>query len=1047
LNSVDVQTVEDCVRSLDPMNITKLSIRYGATVAVIVALVMLFGTLSLSRLPLQLLPAVSLPQITIFNNWRSAAPEEVEEAIVQPQEEMLQNNSGLESVISSTSRGQGQVNLSYRLGTDMQEALLAVINRLNQAPPMPLDAGEPFVASGGSNNLPGAATVLIYAAPGNPVTDMVSYQDLIDEIVTPRLARIPGVAKVDVQSNRKRQVNIVMNPHKAAALGIQISDIAQALNRSRDISGGFADVGRRRYTVRFLGQQQVDSLGEMVVSWRNGQAIRLSAVADIRIDYAEKSQLTLRSGSPSYYVAISRKNEANTVEVLDELNLAITELNNGALVDAGLRIELSFDASLHIRRAISMVQGNLLLGIFLATLILWYLIRNVRATLVIALTVPVSLMVAFVVLDLLNLTLNVISLAGLAFAVGLVMDAGIIVLENIYRLRQAGRTMSDAITRGCAEVSGALFSSTLTTVAVFVPILFMVGVEGQLFRDLAITLSVAVLASMLTALTVLPAIISRWVAVPEEPDRYAPLWGRLSQLVTRLTDGHGARLGWIGGILGTCLIVAWTLFPKIDFLPKADIDAISVFFNTPNGINVSTIEKELAADVVDRLAPYLDGTREPGIKAYNFASFNGTSTQVYIYPRESEQVDELITLLRTEILAGLPDTQAYVSKGSMINMDNGGRSINVDFQGTDLESLMHGARIGQQLISGFWENTNVFAPGGLNLSEPELQIIPRDRRISTAGLDRAAVGNIVRALTGGLFVGEYFDGNKRLDMFLRTDSWRSPEELAILPVATPLAGVQTIGDLVDIERTVGPSQLQRVDGRRTVTLSVLPPDHITLEEAIDKLQAEATPALKAVLPDDAVVAYRGNADRLRQALSEVSRNFLLALVILFMIMAALFRSIRDSLLVLMVMPIALAGGVGGLAVLNLVVYQSLDLLTMIGFIILLGLVVNNAILLVDQTRRAEREGMNRRDAVRQAVRFRARPIYMSSLTSIVGMLPLMLIPGVGSEIYRGLATVIVGGMSACAVFTLLLLPSLLRLEWLGQRASTIRLGQPRSAGN
>ena len=401
---------------------------------------------------------------------------------------------------------------------------------------------------------------------------MVDYQDLIEDVVEPRLARIPGVAKVDVQSNRKRQVNIIINPYKAAVLGIQISDIAQVLNRSRDISGGFADVGRRRYTVRFLGQQQVDSLGDLVVSWRDGQSIQLSEIAEIRTDYAEKFQLTLRSGSPSYYVAIARKNEANTVEVLDELNLAIAELNAGALADAGLRIELSFDASLHIRRAISMVQGNLLLGIFLATLILWYLIRNVRATLVIALTVPISLMVAFVVLGLLDLTLNVISLVGLAFAVGLVMDAAIIVLENIYRLRQAGLVMSDAIIKGCSEVSGALFSSTLTTVAVFVPILFMVGVEGQLFRDLAITLSVAVLASMLTALTVLPAIIGRWVTVSDESDRYAPLWERLSHLVVRLTDGRIARLGWIGGILCACLLVTWALFPKIDFLPKADIE-------------------------------------------------------------------------------------------------------------------------------------------------------------------------------------------------------------------------------------------------------------------------------------------------------------------------------------------------------------------------------------------------------------------------------------------------------------------------------------------
>jgi len=1028
------------------MNITKLSVRYGAAVAVVVGLVLMFGLLSLTKLPLQLLPNVSLPQIAIYNNWRSAAPEEVEEAIVQPQEEILQNNSGLESVISNTSRGSGQVRLNYQLGTDMQEALLEVINRLNQAPAIPSDAGEPFVAGGSGNNLPGAATVLVYAKPDNPVKDMIHYQDLIQEVVEARLARIPGVADIQNQSHRQREVNIVINPFKTAALGIQISDISQALNRARDISGGFADVGRRRYTVRFLGQQEVDSLGDLVVSWQNNKPIYLREIAEIKVDYREKTELTLRSGVPSYYLRIIRKNDANTVEVLDEINLAITELNAGALGKADLQIELSFDASLHIRRAIAMVQGNLLLGIFLATLILWYLIRNVRATLVITMTVPISLMVAFITLNLLELTLNVISLAGLAFAVGLVMDAAIIVLENVYRLRQSGMKMSAAIIEGCSQVSGALFSSTLTTVAIFVPILFMAGVEGQLFKDLAITLSIAVLASMLAALTVLPAISSKWVSISSESDRFSSVWERLSHLVVHVTDDSRMRLLWIGSILGTSLLTMWLLFPKIDFLPKADIDAISVFFNTPEGINVRTIEKELAADVVGRLQPYLSGEKQPGIKAYNFASFNGFSTQVYIYPSDSERVDELIELLRSEILVGLPDTQAYVSKASMINVDNGGRSINVDFQGDDLESLMEAAKVGQELISGFWENTNVYAASSLSLSEPELQIIPRDRRISTAGLDRSTVGNAVRAFTGGLFVGEYFDGNKRLDMILRTDRWQSPEELRSLPIATPFAGVQTIGDLVDIERSVGPTQLQRVDGQRTVTLGVLPPEHVTLEEAIEKLQEEATPALKAVLPADATVNYRGNADRLKQALSEVLRNFLLALLILFMIMAALFRSARDSLLVLMVMPIALAGGLSSLALLNLISYQSLDLLTMIGFIILLGLVVNNAILLVDQTRRAEREGMNRHDAVQQAVRFRARPIFMSSLTSIFGMMPLMLIPGIGSEIYRGLATVIVGGMSACAIFTLLLLPSLLRLEWTGRKVASLQFKLQGSTG-
>ncbi len=1029
------------------MNLTGLSVKHGAAVAVVVGLICLFGMVSLNDLPLQLLPNVTQPQITIYNNWRSAAPQEVEEVIVQPQEEILQYNTGLESIESNTSRGSGQVTLNYQLGFDMKQAMLDVINRLNQAPAIPRDAGEPFVAGGGDGGLPGAASILIYTKTDNPTRDMIVYQDLIDEYVEPRLSRIPGVAQVNLQGRRPQEINITIDPYKTAAMGIQIGEINQALGRARDVSGGFADVGRRRYTVRFLGEENVSELGNLVVTWRNEQPVYLRELATISVDYADNNSITLRNGYPSYYITLTRQNDANTVELLDELNLAIEELNRDILDKEGLRMEVSFDASLHIRRAITMVQGNLALGIFLATLVLWYFLRNVRSTLVITLTVPISMLVAFIALKGLGLTLNVISLAGLAFAVGLVMDAAIIVQENIYRLRQSGMQMQTAIIEGCRQVSGALFSSTLTTVAIFIPILFMVGVEGQLFKDLAITISIAVMVSMISALTVLPAISAHWINDSVVPDRFAGFWSALSRAVVAITDQARPRLAVISGILGISLVSIWLLIPKVDFLPKADIDAISVFFNIPAGTNVDFIERELATEVVSRLKPYYEGTAQPGIKAYNFASFGGFATQIYIYPSESSETDELMEVLRNKILVDLPDVQAYVSKGSMINVGGGGgRSIDVDLQGPDLDALLIAAREGQTMISGLWENTNVFSNNGLDLSEPELQFIPDDRRISTAGLDRAAVANIVRTYTGGLFAGEYFDGNRRLDMIVRTTRWHSPEELTSLPVATPLAGVQSLATLVSMNRAVGPTSLRRVDGRRTVTLSVLPPPQVTLEEAISKLKSEVGPALKELLPANSTVKYRGNADRLKQALDEVAKNFLLAMLILFMIMTAMFKSIRDGLLVLLVMPIAVAGGLAGLKMLNLFVYQSLDLLTMIGFIILLGLVVNNAILLVDQTRQAEKDGMSRRDAVLQAVRFRARPIFMSSLTSIFGMLPLMLVPGVGSEIYRGLATVIVGGMVVTGLFSLILMPGLLRLELPVSRLTLTPIPNKETAG-
>jgi multidrug efflux pump subunit AcrB len=429
-----------------------------------------------------------------------------------------------------------------------------------------------------------------------------------------------------------------------------------------------------------------------------------------------------------------------------------------------------------------------------------------------------------------------------------------------------------------------------------------------------------------------------------------------------------------------------------------------------------------------RLQPHVDGDKTPGIHGYNLYSYGTSASGIYIYPNDPRETDELMRLLREELLVGLPGTRAFVSRDSLLNIGvSGGRNIDIDLQGNDLTSLMNVARIGQDEITEKLPGWSVRALPGISLSKPELQLVPDDIRISQAGLDRSMVAEAIRSFTGGVYSGRYFDGNKGFDVIVWGGGWDTPEDLAGLPIATPGSGVQVVGELASLNRDVGPTELRRVNGQRTVTLQVLPPNNLTVEEALTTLRQDIGPVLQGALPADAEIFYRGTADRLEGAVSEMSQNFILAILILVLIMATLFRSVKDALIVLLVMPLAVVGGVAALRLLNLFTYQSLELLTMIGFIILLGLVVNNAILLVYQTRTAERNGATRSEAVQQAIRMRARPIFMSTLTSVFGMLPLMLLPGIGSEIYRGLATVIVGGMSVSTIFTLLLLPSILRL--------------------
>ncbi|MFC0116596.1 efflux RND transporter permease subunit [Pseudoalteromonas xiamenensis] len=1011
------------------MNLTKIALKNPAGVIVVLVLVALFGTLSIFKLPIQLTPDIEQPQITIISGWRQAAPEEMESMIIEPLENAVKNTPGALEVNTDISQGFGSINLTFAVGTDMQQATLDVLTNLNQAPPLPLDAMDPIVSAGGSGQAggPNVATLLVVPLMYGEHTDMAQYQKAIDDLIEPRLARIPGISRVNLASERPKELRVTFDPHKAAALGISINDIRRTLASANDTSGGVADVGRRQYTVRFTGKYDVDNLSQMRIGYSQERPIYLGDIAEVSETTTDRRALTLRNGKPAYYITLSRSNGANTVAVLDELNQTLKELNEGVLKEAGLSIELSYDASVHIRNALQLVKSNLGLGVLLALSILWLFLRGIRTTLIIASTIPVSLCVSFLALAAFDRSLNVVSLAGLAFAVGLVLDAAIIVQENVSRLKAEGLENNKAALRGATQVAGALFASTATSVAIFLPILFMAGIEGQLFSDLALTLSIAVVASLISAVTLIPIANRYWPETPKV-DPFSKYWHRLTATIMKSTNTKVKQLTWIGALLGGSAAITILMLPQTDFMPRAPTDGFFYSLITPPGGNIGYMEDELAKRVKARLDPHYRKEKAPYIKDYNFYVF-GSNAGGFVYSADPQRVEELMKVAREEIFTDLPDTQVFLFRGSMIQVANGGdgRTINLDLSGPDMPALLDAAKTALAAVTEAMPDATAQPQPSLDLSEPELRLAPNDRRITQAGLTRQDVAQAVQAFTNGMFISEYFNGNERMNVILRSKPWQNPEELSELPISTPLSGIQTLGELTSIERTVGPTQLRRINGKRTVSVLITPPASMSLQEAQTILQTQVLPKVKAVLPASSSAILAGNAQKMNSAIDEMTINFFLALFILFLLMTALFKSAKDSILVLLVMPMAVAGGVIALWLLNLFTFQSLDLLTMIGFIILLGLVVNNAILLVDQTREGERDGLTKSEAVKQAVLIRARPVYLSTLTSLFGMLPLMLMPGVGSEIYRGLATVIVGGMAISAIFTLFLMPSLLLL--------------------
>jgi len=473
------------------------------------------------------------------------------------------------------------------------------------------------------------------------------------------------------------------------------------------------------------------------------------------------------------------------------------------------------------------------------------------------------------------------------------------------------------------------------------------------------------------------------------------------------------------------------MFPKIDYLPKGNQNSFQAFILPPPGLSYPAARFEMSDEINRRIMPYLKGEKTPHIE-HTWMGFFGNFGFMGGRAYDADDIQQIVGLINSEILYGFPDTMAFASQEELFRDLGGGRRIDIDIQGNEVDQLLTAAQVGYGAVSQALPGAQIQPTPGLTLAEPELRMIPNERRVAEAGWTRQQVSSISRSLGTGLYVGDFFNGQKRLDVFLRATDWESPEELSAIPLYTPNAGVQPVGELVDIERTAGPSSIRRIDRKRTITLQVTPPNDISLEEAIAAIKEKAEPAIMAQLPENGSIRYRGSAEALTEALANMSQSFVLALAILYLLMSALFRSFKDSLLVVLTIPLATVGGIALLQLTNLVIFQPLDLLTMIGFIILLGLVVNNAILLVYQTRMGELEGLSRHDAVEQAVRLRLRPILMSTLTSICGMLPLLLIPGAGAELYRGIAAVIVGGMSVSTIFTLIFLPSLLQL---GQKAS------------
>ena len=1059
------------------MDIIGLAIKRPTAVAAAVLIVLALGLVALQTIPIQLTPDVRRPVLSVTTSWRGTSPLEVEREITNRLEEELAGIEGVVEMSSDSDLGRSRITLEFNVGQNMDRAFMLVSNRLGNVSDLPEEAGEPSIRTSGSEDVP-IARLAMTRLPGND-RDMETYGDLAEDVIVDRLQRVRGVSQVGFAGGSARELQVVIAPAVLAHYGLTVPKVLQALREANiSLTAGAVEEGKRRYIVRTDSETAtVDKIRAVVLQTSYGPAggasgdaggsgggpggqrladVTVGDIADVRLGYKEPTSNRRFNGLPMIRFNVVRDSGANVIETMDGLRDAIEELNAGPLRLEGTELVMYYDETLYINSAIDLVQQNIFVGGALAALILILFLRSWRATLVVVISIPISVIATFVFMALVGRSLNVISLAGIAFAVGMVVDAAIVVLENIFRLRQGGAPSVAAAREGTRQVWGAILASALTTVVVFIPILLLELPAGQLFRDIAVAISISVLLSLLVAITVIPTLANRMLNTGRReqgaPDPFSkrfhlPGIDSLASLFVRGVLGAirgiiSARLiafAVVALICGGAVLATYVFLPKLDYLPDGNRNFVFARIQPPPGYNLDTtfeLAERLEATVRPLWASEATGEPEAGapprIENFFFVAlrdimFAGASST------EIDRAGELVPVLRNAV-KGDPGSRAFVAQSSIFGRSIGGsRAIYLNVSGPEIGDILEVAKRAENLVEDAFaghDDLQTRIVPRLEEGAPEIRVTPDLRRLAKAGLSARDLAISIDTMNEGTRVAEVNLGSRRIDITLMGPKGlvTNTQGIDSLPIVTATGLVLPAESLADIELTSGPTEIRHLDRERSVTIVVTPPKALPLQDAIEVVRAEVVaPLEEESLTPGMKLRLSGAADDLAETWGALQLNLVVALIIVYLVISVLYESLVYPAIIMLSVPLATAGGLLGLGILNTYVAQPLDMLTMLGFVILIGIVVNNAILLVDQALQNSRSGMVSTEAILQATRNRIRPIFMSTLTSIFGLLPLAVFPGAGSELYRGLGSVVIGGLSLSALLTLAIIPPLLSL--------------------
>jgi HAE1 family hydrophobic/amphiphilic exporter-1 len=1028
------------------MKIQELSIKHPVTVLMCVLIVLVLGGVSLVRLSIDLMPDIDIPLAAVTTKYSGVGPEEIESMITKPVENALSTVNNIKSITSQSSEGSSMVMVEFNYGTDLNFASLQMREKIDAIKgSLPDEASAPTVMKMDPNSMP---VVQLGISSKNHIMDEVSLKDLVEDKIEPRLERLDGVASVSVGGGKTREIKVDVDPQRAAQYGLTLKAIVAKLQAENlNEPGGTVEYANKNLLVRSMGKfKSLQQIEKIPLSIPSGGTVFLKDVATVSDDFATVESYARMNGSNSIGVSVQKQSNGNTVQVV---NLVKKEMNRLLGDYPNLDIKIVFDQAQFIEKSINNVAQNAITGGLLAIIILILFLHNVRTALFIGTSIPISIIATFVMMYFTGITLNTVSLAGLALGVGMLVDNSIVVLENIHRYRQEGHNMMEAARLGAGEVGGAVLASTLTTVVVFLPIVFTEGITAQIFKALSMTVTFSLLASLITSFTMIPLLCARYLKVDDPKHRY---WG--GTLVNGIIHGwmkgleqvlavYRPLLKWvlnhrkitIGAVVGV-FIFSLCLIPLVgvEFSPASDQGRFRVSIELPQGAllgDTDAVTRRVESLIqqiteMEKCFVTVGGASQRRASNSNTATLNVTLKGVSERKRKTTViVDEVRRKVR-----GIAGAQIRVTEltSGMGGGGRGGSPVEIKIHGSDYQKL---TRLAKQVETMIAKVKGIREPeSSTEEGRPEAQVLVDRDKAAEYGIGTSEVASLLTSAIQGVTATTYEVGGEDYDVLVEYPeaARQTYDQLRNIYVVTG-SGLQVpLMDIAQIKLEEGPVQITRENQECYVTVSaqIFGRDVGSINRDVRAVLADFN------LPDGYTLSYGGDAQNISESFSSLTLALILSVLLVYMIMAAQFESLLQPFIIMFSVPLAYSGSIFAMVLTG----RALGLTSFIGVIMLAGIVVNNAIVLVDYVNTLKERGMRTRPALIQAGPTRLKPILMTTMTTILGLIPLALGLGESGETMAPMATVVIGGLTTSTILTLVIVPVVYSLfdDWHERRA-------------